>query len=609
MSQRLSKKRWASFVELKDDLLRDGITELNKQAHKNVPSHPENFLISSISQVVKDAEIAVSAKDFFNCLCRLSALLENLDQDALAKIIRTTNLYVLLLGAVFTNPNFCEKLIFLSKEEKNANGEGTHEKNLDTKKFLNAGISLAFYPSALMVAFFTKENIFFLRHHITKLIKLNLKAANDYEVSFANLCFTAENILRERKYNYTDKFPVTLSADFLFSTLSMTRSVSGGSLLSLNIDAVLGEQFKNATYNIESDDRFDLSGALNNMYGGVFRIEAGIESYFIDVPQEKQALLQSFFDSFNRRNEKNLTFFVKEISSGFQYQKNKTFRDVVLHKVSVAREAKDRLVCFAEQNLAAFTGILVGEEREWSNKVFLVSVKLLTVLVEINNARDNDWKFFVARRELIQWIREVNEILNLYYIEDEFASVAEFLKEENVRTEWKSTFLTPLEQEFINDKAELVKGRDIFLRIVKTILGMINTEGGTIIVGLVENPDRIIREDLLRHVITKNEKSFFNVGHELEQKGKNLDQIRLQVLDNLKSTTQLSEEKFNNLFSFEPILLRNGEKTITIVKISVQRAATPIFNVKEEMGTTWASLTKRADGKTIDVDVRDYIKL
>lgn len=49
-------------------------------------------------------------------------------------------------------------------------------------------------------------------------------------------------------------------------------------------------------------------------------------------------------------------------------------------------------------------------------------------------------------------------------------------------------------------------------------------------------------------------------------------------------------------------------ETIMIIKISVQKALNPLFNVKEEQGTIiWISLTKRAEGKTIDVDIRDYL--
>ena len=97
------------------------------------------------------------------------------------------------------------------------------------------------------------------------------------------------------------------------------------------------------------------------------------------------------------------------------------------------------------------------------------------------------------------------------------------------------------------------------------------------------------------------------MGYELEKKGKNLDQIRLQILDNLKSITQVSEEKFNGLFSLDPVLIRTESGTVTIIKISVQKAEKLVFNVKEEQGAKWISLTKRAEGKTIDVDIRDYI--
>ena len=610
MNTRHTQKKWSSFVEMKDDLLKEGIIKLEERtSRKDGSEGSENFFVSSILQIVKDAETGATPRDFFNCLCRLSALVENLEEHVLTRLLNSTNLYVLLLSAVFTNKSFSEKLIFVVKKEKEAHEKNIDSLNLEVKKFLNAGISLAFLPIALMLPALSKENIIFLRQHITKLIKLNLKDANDYDISFANLCFKIESISRNRQYYHVDEFSVSLNREFLFSTLRVARSISGISLLSLTINTVLGEQFKKSVILMDSDKRFNLSGALNNIHGAVFRIEAGAQSYYNDVPSEKHTYLQNFFNTFVWNNEKDLTFFVKEVTAGFQYQSGKTFQEVILAKIAVAGDSKSRLSTFAKQNLSAFTGTLVGEEREWANKIFIVSIKSITALVEINSARDNDWKSSVAVRELTKWIREVNEILNLFYLplEDEFNLIAQFLKEENVKIEWKSTFLTPTEEVFINDKAELAKGKEIFIGIVKAVLGMLNTDGGVIVVGFVEHPDLIVRDDLLKHIVIKNGKSFFNIGYELNQKNKNLDQMRLQILDNLKSITQLSEEKFNNLFALEPILLRNSDKTITIIKISVQKVTTPIFNVREDQGTTWISLTKRADGKTINVDIRDYI--
>ncbi len=610
MSTRHTQKKWSSFVEMRDDLLKEGIIKLEERSSvKDGSEGSDNFFVSNILQIVKDTETGSTPRDLFNCLCRLSALVENLEEHTLIRLLNTTNLYVLLLSAVFTNKNFSEKLFFVVKKEKEIHEKDIDGLNIDVKKFLNAGISLAFFPIALMLPALSRESIIFLRQHITKLIKLNLKDANDYDISFANLCFKVESISRNHQYHYIDKFPVSLNREFLFNTLRIARSISGISLLSLTIITVLGEQFKKSIILMDSDKRFNLSGALNNIHGAVFRIEAGVQSYYNDILSEKHIYLQNFFNTFVWNNEKDLTFFVKEVTAGFQYQSGKTFQEVILAKVAVAGDSKSRLSTFAKQNLSAFTGTLVGEEREWANKIFIVSIKSITALAEINSARDNDWKSSVAVRELTKWIREVHEILNLFYLplEDEFNLITQFLKEENVKIEWKSTFLTPTEEVFINDKAELAKGKEVFLGIVKAVLGMLNTDGGVIVVGFIEHPDRIVRDDLLKHIVIKNGKSFFNIGYELSQKNKNLDQIRLQILDNLKSLTQLSEEKFNNLFYLEPILLRSSDKTITVIKISVQKVVTPIFNVREDQGTTWISLTKRADGKTINVDVRDYI--
>lgn len=609
MNTQNPKKKWTSFVELRDDLLKEGIGKLTEQTKQVDLSDSDNFLVSGVTQIIRDTETASSSDDFFNCLCRLSVLVEGLDQDKLNQLLQKTNLYVLFISAIFTNKKFSESLNTVTKEEKGIIGKDADNLHVIEKKLLNIAISLAFFPMALALSAIKKESVAFLRRHVTKLLKLNIKAINDQEISFTNLCFKLESISWNHQYHYTARFPIKLNDEFLFNTLRLVRSVVGISILSLTVNAILGEQFKIAFRKIDGSERFDLSRALNSIYGSVHRIEAGVQSYYDNAPKESIAQLKSFFDIFVWDNERNLLYFIKEITAGFEYQKGEKFYEVILDKVTTAERIKNRLKTFAKQNLSAFSTELGGEEREWANKVYIVSIKTMAALAEVDSAADSRWKFSVAVRELIQWIREMHEILNLFYLEDEFDSIAPFLKEENVTTEWKSTLLTPLEQEFINDKAELANGRNIFLRIVKSILGMLNTDGGVIIVGLVEHPERIVREEFLTFIREKNGKSFFDIGYEIERRGKNLDQIRLQILDNLKSITKVSEEKFNGLFSLEPILIRTNDKTVTIVKISVQKIASPVLNVKEEQGTTWVSLTKRAEGKTINVDVRDYIKI
>lgn len=607
MSLRKTQKKWSSFTEMKDDLLKEGVLKLEEKSLKDNISDPDSFLISSVLQIVKDTKNSSSSKDFFDCLCRFSALAEKVEERTLTKLLKTSNAYVLLLSAVFTNQTFSEKLVSTVKQERGTK-KNWDETNIEDKKLINVAISLAFFPVVLTISDIQDESVEFLRRHITKLLRLHLKAANDPVISFANICFKIESITCNYKYHFTDRLPITLDQEFLFKRLKAARSLSGISYLALTINAVLGEQFTNAIKAMGDDSkRFSISKALENIYGAIIRIEKGIQSYYENTPPIFLPFLKDFFNIYIRDNERQLTFFTKEIASGFHYQKEKRFYEIILDKIEDADNIKKRISIFGKENLSAFTGELDLVKHEWSNKLFIISIECIAVLAEIGNAKDDHWKVSAAVRVLRQWVSNAHEIINFHFLEDEFASIIPFLEKEDARIEWKSSFLTPLEQEFINEKAELANSKSIFKRIVKTIIGMLNTEGGTIIVGFVEHPDRISRSDLMEHIIEKNGKSFFNVGYELSQKGKNIDQIRLQILDNLRSITQVSEEKFNDLFSIEPILLRVPKKTITIIKISVQKSEKPIFNIQEDKGTIWVSLTKRAEGKTIDVDVRDYI--
>ena len=136
---------------------------------------------------------------------------------------------------------------------------------------------------------------------------------------------------------------------------------------------------------------------------------------------------------------------------------------------------------------------------------------------------------------------------------------------------------------------------------------MLNTDGGTLIVGIVENPDAVKRLEVKEFLFEKNNITFFDVNYEFKKQGKTLDHVRLQILDNLKQITDSSADQFNNLIEFEPIILRNSEQVASIIKISIKKAGRLFLNVKKENNSVWVSLTKRAQGQNVDVDVRKHI--
>lgn len=596
-------KKWLSQQEMKDSLIKDGFLRTNEKG-----SAQDDLIISSLYEIIEDTRVAKNSKDFFDATCRLSSLFEKLDSTSLKSIFDTTNLYVLLLTAVFYNPNFQRELILVTETESAVFGKEADDLNFESKVFLNSAVSLAFFSIAAGIFVLRESNISFLRKVLTDSIKVILRNSAGKK-TFANLCFKLEQIAWNHRYHFTDKFPISLDDKKLFDVLNITRSLSGISFLSLTINPVLADQFSKIAEMTEFEE-FSMSKALSAVYGVIHRIEESEKSYYENLTKDIEQLLRVFFNTFTRNNERNLLFFLKKISADFHFQKDKKFYEIVLQKIAVAESLRQELMIFSKENLSAFQGDMGEVRYEWSNKVLITSLRLLSVLSGINTATDEKWKVSTAVHEFYQWIDDVHNILNKHSIEDDWILVSDYVNQETAQIEWKSSFFSLSRQVFVSKEADLGLGKKIFEKIVKTILGMLNTDGGVLLIGLVENPDEIVREEFLKKTIHKNGKVFFDVGGELKMLGKTLDSVRLQMFDELRNTTDNSPEKFNDLVTLEPILLKDGESVATIIKIIVNKSEKRFYGVKKEgSNAVWISLTMRAQGQTIDVDVRDYLNL
>lgn len=598
------KKKWTSFEEMRNDLIKEGILDLKdlKTEHKK----DFDFLSHSLFGIVADVESANTSEAFFESTCRLSALLEKLDNSSAQFLFSKTNLYVLLLNAVFRNTKFQEEVIRISLEKNIKDREKADALNLESKRLINAAISLAFFSIAFNIEHLTRANIMFLRSQLTSMIKHIIKFSNE-ELLLSKICFKLEQVIWNSKFQHKGVFPVSLDSSILFSNLKTGRAVAGISFLSLTIISELGSQFKTSVAQLDEEDS-SLTKIFNSIYSLIHKIEEGVNGYYGSVPIERLTKVEDFFDFFIFNNERNLLFFIRLICGGFKYQKDKVFYQILLAKIEASRELKEEITRFAHEHLTAFKEELGEVRYEWSNKIYLISQKTLSVLTDIHDSKDDRWKVSVGIFELTEWIKDVHAVLNKYFLEDEWNLIAEYMEKETSEIEWKSSFFTPLEQKVTTVEVESLISKKLFEKIGKTILGMLNTNGGVVIVGLVEKPESVVRDDLSKNFISRNGKVFFDVINELKTKSKTLDSVRLQIFDYLCNTTDNTPEKFNNLVHLDPILLRSTDALVNVVKISVKKNEKMFFNVKKESNNTvWISLTKRAEGQTIDVDIRSYL--
>lgn len=587
--------KWASFEEMYSDLKDDPVflqgikTDVSKK----------------ISNLILEIENAKSSKDMFDCTCKLSSFFDNLEKDATHDIYKKTNVYVLVLNAVFHNTKFTDTIVKIL-----GSGEKISDLKKDSKEreeliFVNTSILLAFFGIAIDHQSINEISIEFLRKNTTDLLKKIVKKST-YKIDFINLCFFLEKVSWDNglyfNQNYESKFPVKLNDSFLFTNLKTSRAFAGVTLTSLIIRPAIERRFKSIVSGI-NDENHSIVDSLDSVYDISHQINEKIKHYYRNTPKD----ITGFFDIFIRPNERNLVFCFEKFCSDFQYQTpKKRFFEIILDKLKTTTVLKNELIKYTKENFRAFN-IKIDNDDQWTNKIFLISIKSLSILDEIKNAQDSKWVIDVTMHELYQWVNDVHEVLNKYYIEDDWEKIKHLVNQENESIEWKSSFYTPLEQEFVDNESDAVIQKRIFEKIIKVILAMLNTDGGTLVVGVVENPEAVKRLDAKENFVQKNNVTFFDVSYEFKMQNKTLDHVRLQILESLRQITDNSADEFNNLIEFEPIILRNSEQVASIVKISIKKAEKHFFNVRKENSSVWISLTKRAQGRNVDVDVRKHI--
>jgi len=573
-----------------------------------------------IDKILYNIQNLKTTNDLFLSICELSKVLQYLKNEDYIKIVNE-KIYISFIKNVFSNTLFSNKLLNVLEEEKklidsdefnSLDKEDKRKKikelNFFDKQFVQTALHLAGFMLANVFKLLSAKDIVDLRRD-TLLLLDEIRKSHNRIYTLADINFKLYDIILNFEYQYkiqtTDR---NHDFNYIFKCNSISRCLFGITTLIIPQSSVFQAIFKDIIRRKSKKEKFSIPRGLCNIYNISRKIKGGLDYFQREYKKnnDEDQKFDLFLNYFITNNEKNILFIFEKMTSDFHIQKDKIFSDVILNKIDCSKKQREILFNFAKDNFKAY-GSYVDNGDEWSNKIYLISNKTLSTLETINTFSDKRWKINVALYELAHWIDEIHKILNKYDIEDDWDKIENLLKQENSKVEWKSTFLTPTEELFISDEVEKKKSKIILLNIVKAMLGMMNTDGGIILVGLVENPQSIKREDIKRYLIKKNNFIFFDINYEFTKKQKNADNIKREIQDVLFSETLYTADMFNNLWHLEPIEIKDNYKVATIYKIDVSKSNNYIYSVKKENSILWATLLKRADGRTIMVDPRVYL--
>jgi len=538
------------------------------------------------------------------------------------------NFYITAFENVFNNPAFIEAVSKVLEQYKNF--QKNYESN-SGKTFVDSFNEIEIRNKKLIfVSLIT--SLMFLSNVLPNLSQRNiLYAATRLRISIGRLkdnfnekssspeIFHVISGVFNKKFYPKIKFPFKIfDLNHLFQRqkissylilLAMMRSFRGGCLNSL----------------FESIERSKASGKFSTWT--INRLSSFIKETAEEEDWSKKTLspligndvLEKFVDSFrNDSNEEN-AFNLIEITLR-EFKSPKTIKEDIIKTIDTASDIAKDLKNYSAKKFKAFSGNITEDNNEWSNKIFINCCKLLGAVGALSSAMDAAWQIDAYIREFADWTSSIHKILNKYDIEDDWGRVSKYLNQETNKVEWKGTFFTPINIDK-NDPQYNKISASIFHGIIKTLLGMLNSDGGVILVGVVEKPEDIINKEIKEKLIEKNNKFFLDIAEELSSNKIDLDGIKRKIQDSLKNETLISIDNFNNLWEIQAINIKSREnnKSISIYLIEVLRSEKVMFSVKSEAESDnsdiktikseiiWVSLLKRADARTIRVDPRGYL--
>lgn len=549
-----------------------------------------------------------SATQFFNFSEELIEKLHGRDQgigiifciEFFERVSENHN-FIESLNRALVNRAALNKLFLVQELEQK---QKIREENKEEKKVLVAALTLSVLPLLLFLHSPNVEDITFFKKKVRRsLFKLQGNLKDFFYVShiveFFNELLFFESLYRTEIDHYISDFEIFTKK--LISAQIISRIVLSQSIKIEN----LSDKTKRIAYQLEQGKKFKtyFLKKINDSIVSQNKFLEDLREKFLLVAGDP-SVFDIVLDGFENNNESGAYEFIFEITKYFSVINGAWEIDIHAF-IEKSVEVFQGLESVANKKLAAFRNVVI-DEGEWSNKIYIVSQKLVGVAKSVNGATDRNWKVLVMKREFEIWLKEIDAILNIQDIEDDWGEIKDFVKQEDETTEWKSSFYIPVESQ--EGAISIEKISPFLLRgISEAMLGMINTNGGTILVGVVENVEKIKSENILKNIFRKRDVHFFDTGLEIGKIGRTLDMVKRHLQDLLTQETKKGAEFFNELWDIKPIQIKTYHKPISIHKITVKKSPTVIHSVLERDGGVWLCLRKRADGRTKMVDFREHL--
>ncbi|GAB0174504.1 MAG: hypothetical protein HHAS10_03830 [Candidatus Altimarinota bacterium] len=210
------------------------------------------------------------------------------------------------------------------------------------------------------------------------------------------------------------------------------------------------------------------------------------------------------------------------------------------------------------------------------DKILIITIKWLIVVQNIQHAKDRIWKIRTFIRESYEWFSNLEGIINRYLNED-WESIEKLLQEENTRIEWKSSISTAIEIKMADGEFK----KQNLKKIAETVISMMNSEGGNIIIGYIENYNKV-RDDIKVDCYQKGKYHFYDIALDFERNKYSIDKFMRDIEDIIKNDLRVEIDEFSEFIYFEKLFLTDDKEKF-IGNLTVKKAEKIFFSRGENL--------------------------
>lgn len=299
-----------------------------------------------------------------------------------------------------------------------------------------------------------------------------------------------------------------------------------------------------------------------------------------------------------------LTYLLSVLFERLHHQDGVSFTNNVLNEIKYASKTREDLTKFFTKNYSVFNNDTDVTTREWSSKSYLNAISFLSILELTNDAKNIKWKLSVFYKFVSDFFDLLNKNINYFEsqnIVDDWDTVKDDLKNatESETVEYKTTLGYHTQgkiDDLKNHKLIKEKKKAILEKIAKTILAMMNSHGGNIYIGIIENVE-IIREDVKQKVVIEKGIYFLDVLYSLQQTSDDIDSITRSLQETLHAITNWRIDKLDSYFNLEKLQIYSEKNTemINIIKIDVKKLNEGAIFIQKN---NFITMPKRSSGRT-----------